>query len=188
MIQSLSNILKSTPYQQSLQSGEWKSFAARIRKDRGNSCECCKRGNIELNVHHIAYEEGKQPWEYAHDDVVLLCRGCHRELHDQLKQFRRFVFGKMTPQSFKILNGALSVAFDKHDPLKFAHALADFVGTPSVVDRHSKAWLEFEKAKSDIEATSDSAIRRADGQSYAATNDHHRGSQHDAKQPIHRMR
>jgi hypothetical protein len=74
------------------------------------------------------------------DEVVLLCRPCHKELHEHLNQFRKFVFTKLTPQSFRVLNGALSVALDHYDPLIFAHALAEFVSDTESVNQYAAKW------------------------------------------------
>lgn len=161
MMQSIGNILRGNEYQQTLKDGRWVSFANGVRKSRGNCCEMCKRGNVETNVHHIAYEAGKKPWDYGFDEVVLLCRSCHEAMHDELKLFRKFVFGRLSPQSFRILDAALAVALDHHDHLKFVHALAEFVGTPSMIERYSEAWRDFEKAKTEVQAKGDAAITRA---------------------------
>lgn len=133
------DILRKSGYQNELDSGEWKDFAGRIKQAR-NYCECCKRSKVQLEVHHFSYQRDRKPWEYGETEVVVLCRACHGELHEHLQNFRRFVFAKMTPQVFNVLNGALAVAFDKYDPLVFAHALAEFVSTPSMVERYAKAW------------------------------------------------
>lgn len=137
---SLQSILRAGSYQSKLQDPEWKSFTRIIRNERSNACEICKRIGIELNVHHPFYEPDREPWQYAKDEVILLCRHCHSQMHDQLKKFRKYVFGKFTPATFRVVNGALAVALDHYDPLVFAHALAKFVSTPSMVQRYADAW------------------------------------------------
>jgi hypothetical protein len=61
-------------------------------------------------------------------------------MHEQLKKFRKYVFGKMTPRILQVVNGALAVAFEQYEPLVFAHALAEFVSTPSMIQRYADAW------------------------------------------------
>lgn len=133
------NILQKSKYELELDSAQWKVFATRTKTDR-NFCESCKRKDVQLEVHHISYDRDRKLWEYGRDEVVVLCRACHGKLHEHLGNFRRFVFGKMSPQVFQILNGSLAVAFDTYDPVVFAHALAEFVATPSMVERYAKAW------------------------------------------------
>lgn len=137
---SIGSILRSTGYDSKLSSPEWQAFARRVRRERGNACEMCKRGHVVTQVHHWFYERNREPWEYRTDEVVVLCHGCHKEIHEHLKQFRKFVFIHLNPQVFKILNGALAVALTQYEPLVFVHALAEFVSTPSLVQRYADAW------------------------------------------------
>lgn len=133
-------ILNRTVYREKLNTEQWKQFARAARERAGFACQICKRGNIRLDVHHIAYNEGMDIHEYANDEVIVLCSECHKEMHEQLQKFRKYVFGKMNPQAFKTINGALAVALSTYEPLVFAHALAEFVSTPSLVKRYSEAW------------------------------------------------
>ena len=127
-------------YSQKLSTREWREFTKAARNFHGNHCKCCRRKDVVTQVHHIYYDPSKEPWEYDFNDTVLLCKACHEELHKQLNDFRRFVFRNLTPQSFGMLNGALAVAVDKYDPLTFAHALAEFVSNPRLVQNHADAW------------------------------------------------
>lgn len=136
---SIKEIIGNT-YQQKLTSGQWSSFSSSIRRKRKNACESCRRTNVITQVHHIVYEPGKQPWESDEKDVVLLCESCHKQLHDELNNFRRFTFRFMTPQAFLIFNRALMVAAIEYDPLVFAHAFAEFVGNENLVNNHAKTY------------------------------------------------
>lgn len=138
----LSQILgKGGQWSQQLSTDEWKGFAKGVRSRRGNACECCRRTNLELNVHHAFYDPNLKPWEYGDDDVVLLCHQRHQEIHEQLKKFRRYVFKYLTPQSFRVLNGALAVGLTQYDPLRFCYALAEMAGSPGSVERFCEAWI-----------------------------------------------
>jgi hypothetical protein len=119
----------------------WKSFARSIRRERGNFCECCKQSNKEIHVHHFSYEKDKPIWESDAEDVALLCRECHQSLHSELRNFRRFVFRKLSPQSFRVFNAALKVGLDFNDPLKLAYAFAE------MASRRDAAWIELEAEK-----------------------------------------
>lgn len=129
-------------YREKLGQAEWKEFARSARERAGNACEICRRSDVQLQVHHAFYEPGRDPWEYAGEDVVVLCRGCHHETHVQLQKFRRFVFKKFNPASFRVLNGALAVAGDHYDPLKFAYAVAELAASPGAVERFFKAFMD----------------------------------------------
>lgn len=140
-MRSLSELLgRGSQYRDLLRTEAWKTFSRRIRDVNGNACRACKRSNVVTQVHHFAYESDRLPWEYKDDEVVLLCGACHEQLHTQLQQFRRFVFGKLTPQSFQVLNGALAVGLDHVDPLKLAYAIAEMCASPQSVERFAGAW------------------------------------------------
>ena len=36
-----------------------------------------------LNVHHICYRIGKEPWEYENNELVTLCSECHKKIHSE---------------------------------------------------------------------------------------------------------
>jgi 5-methylcytosine-specific restriction endonuclease McrA len=62
---------------------EWKQKRSEILKRDGYSCRKCgsrgKHGN--LRVHHIKYQPGLKPWEYADETLISLCKDCHTSLH-----------------------------------------------------------------------------------------------------------
>lgn len=126
-------------YRNELATPEWSNFSSRIRKTR-NYCECCRRQDVVLNVHHIFHDPERSLWEYEPEALIVLCEKCHRELHEQLKAFRKCVFRKLKPQCFRVLNGALAVALEQYDPLVFCHALAEFVSNPHLVQKYAEAW------------------------------------------------
>jgi len=134
-------------YGAKLATGEWKDFSSRIRKERGGACEYCRRADVVTQVHHVCYEQGKEPWDSEHGDVMLLCVSCHAIMHAELTNFRKFVFGFFTPQSFPRFNRALMVALHRYDPLLFSSAFAEFVGNENLVNNHAKA-IGFNSAQS----------------------------------------
>lgn len=129
-------------YKALLQSDEWKAFSRDIRQNYGGCCAVCKRRDIVTHVHHLFYDLDRLPWEYGNEEVVLLCAPCHHEMHQHLQSFRKYVFGKLTPQTFRVLNGALAVGLDHNEPLKLMHAIAELCGSPNSVNRFAKAWDE----------------------------------------------
>lgn len=135
----VTNPINLSRYQQLLNTPEWKEFSARIKRTR-NFCFYCHRSDVALEVHHPFYDRDRKPWEYHDDEVITCCRACHREMEDQLKKFRTYVFRHMHPKAFRVLNGAMAVAVKEYDPLMFCHALAEFVSNRSLIESHAKAW------------------------------------------------
>ena len=140
-MKSIGEIFGSTSYASQIKDERWTAFAAGIRKQR-NFCECCRRSGIVLQVHHLFYEFNRNLWDYDGDEVIVLCESCHKDIHEQLKQFRKHVFRYLNGQSFKVLNGALAVGLTTYDPLTFCHALAEFVSNKRLVENHARAWAE----------------------------------------------
>lgn len=81
-IKKLEDVLSfaSTPYAQLLNQKEWKERRKEIFKLKGKVCSKCG-ATKDLHVHHLYYENGKKPWEYPDDALIVLCKDCHNETH-----------------------------------------------------------------------------------------------------------
>lgn len=135
-------------YGAKLASSQWREFAKSVRRQRGNYCELCKRGGLITQVHHWCYDSGREPWDYDIQDVVVLCEGCHKALHEHLNNFRRYIFRQLTPRAFQVLNGALAAMLkENEDPLLVAYALADLALTAGAVKRMAGHWAAGEAKK-----------------------------------------
>lgn len=79
--------LKSSPlptpymhYVGQLSDARWKAFREFVFVVRGEKCETC--GNTtNLQVHHLQYRNYAMAWEYNCNEVVVLCRNCHKKIH-----------------------------------------------------------------------------------------------------------
>lgn len=138
-MRSAENIINSIFRTNQYDSEEWRKFSSRIKSTR-NCCECCNRTGITLNVHHLFYNNDRKLWDYKDDEVIVVCRDCHKALHTEMVKFRTHVFRYLTPRSFAILNGALAVGLTHYAPLKFVRALAEFVSNERLVNNHEKTW------------------------------------------------
>lgn len=107
----------------------WKKAATQVKLEQGNACQCCRRSDSPTRIHF--YGDG----DYNAKDCVQLCEPCYEGLHKNLVAFKRFIFRKLTPRAFEVLNGALAVGTDHNDPLTLAHAIAGLVSRPTSVDR-----------------------------------------------------
>ena len=128
-------------YAQKLADPRWAAFTKEVRSSKGNACECCRQGGKVLQVHHLFYQPDREPWDYAMHEVALLCSSCHAQSHEHLAEFRQFVFRKLTPAGFRVLNGALAVGLEHNDPLVFAYAVASLAASPGAVKRFADDWI-----------------------------------------------
>lgn len=67
-------------YNEQLESKEWEAYRNFILVAKGHECEVCGK-KTWLQIHHKAYKNGHKAWEYLPNEVVVLCRDCHKNIH-----------------------------------------------------------------------------------------------------------
>lgn len=66
-------------YKDKLKKPKWQKKRLEIL-DRDNfTCTSCKSSENELQVHHLDYLPGIDPWEYPNDMLITLCIYCHNK-------------------------------------------------------------------------------------------------------------
>lgn len=53
------------------------------------TCQMCgakASDGTTLNVHHLRYHRGAQPWEYDDKELLTLCESCHKKEHDRIRE------------------------------------------------------------------------------------------------------
>ena len=81
------NELRSMPYQEYLQTIEWRERRTRHVESAGHACQVCNARNVQLNVHHRTYERrGAELYQ----DLIVLCRDCHTLFHRNGKLVKYF--------------------------------------------------------------------------------------------------
>lgn len=70
-------------YDEYIKSDEWRQKRPKILALKGNKCAIC--GNYYgLDIHHLNYDSLGYEENNNFADVIPLCRGCHRKIHDIL--------------------------------------------------------------------------------------------------------
>lgn len=54
-------------------------------------CEGCTDCDSPLHVHHRQYFKGRKIWEYADDELEVLCDSCHQEAHHLLDELKPLI-------------------------------------------------------------------------------------------------
>lgn len=67
-------------YKDQLSRPEWIAFRQFILVARKAECEICGSKH-NLQIHHLRYIENRKAWEYLPDDIMVLCRKCHKMAH-----------------------------------------------------------------------------------------------------------
>jgi 5-methylcytosine-specific restriction endonuclease McrA len=68
-------------YEDKLRDPRWQKRRREILALAGYCCERCMSIEPPLHVHHRAYRDGAEPWEYADDELECLCENCHEDEH-----------------------------------------------------------------------------------------------------------
>jgi hypothetical protein len=68
-------------YTEKLKDPRWQRKRLEImERDDFRCCECGDKDST-LNVHHLYYEKGNDPWDYANCFLKCLCASCHESWH-----------------------------------------------------------------------------------------------------------
>lgn len=77
-------------YTKLLKDPKWKSKRLEILERDNNTCSGCGKTD-NLQVHHLIYEDAP-PWESRNEDLITLCKLCHKEWHNKHKPGNRNYF------------------------------------------------------------------------------------------------
>ena len=72
------------PYSLLLQRREWDVKRMRILTRDNRTCQKCGRSEkdgVTLQVHHLHYISGLDPWEYKDSELITYCEQCHAAVH-----------------------------------------------------------------------------------------------------------
>ena len=86
--------MTSKEYRELLLLPEWREFRKKFIDESGGKCEKCDtEGSADnpLEVHHKKYIDGRKPWEYSEDELMVLCKRCHEKLHHNLANCGKWV-------------------------------------------------------------------------------------------------
>jgi hypothetical protein len=89
-----------------------------IARDKG-TCQSCGDTEGIMQVHHEYYQDGRDPWDYPDNALILLCKGCHS------------VEERNRKEAFRGLNRAIADAgFTREDVEKLTQAFSGIVVKP----------------------------------------------------------
>lgn len=74
-------------YPDRLRLPQWQKKRLQVLKRDKFTCLLCRDKETELQVHHLKYEFGRDPWEYELTNFQTLCKYCHK-ICDHVKGFK----------------------------------------------------------------------------------------------------
>jgi hypothetical protein len=72
---------RQAEYAELLKKPQWQKRRLQMLEAAGWKCVECGAEEHQLHVHHKRYIAGAKPWEYADEDLAVLCDGCHDKAH-----------------------------------------------------------------------------------------------------------
>lgn len=81
-----------TEYRELLKDSRWQDKRYQILERADYACESCG-SRYALQIHHVRYVHGRQPWDYMNSELRCLCSDCHETAHGL-----RIDFPKAIPQ------------------------------------------------------------------------------------------
>jgi hypothetical protein len=78
----------SKTYTEQLRDPRWQEKRPEILHRDGFMCCICQDTEKELHVHHQAYRRGVPPWGYDDNEYCTLCRDCHAETEEMIREVR----------------------------------------------------------------------------------------------------
>lgn len=69
-------------YAEKLKDPRWQKKRLEVMERDQFMCRKCRARDKTLNVHHLAYKKGKNPWEYEDDLLLTVCEDCHAQIED----------------------------------------------------------------------------------------------------------
>lgn len=73
-------------YSEKLRDPRWQKKRLEILSRDDFTCQFCQDKETTLNVHHVLYKYGKEPWDYENLYLITLCEKCHAEETESRKE------------------------------------------------------------------------------------------------------
>lgn len=72
-------------YSEKLESPLWQKKRLEIMNRDNWTCQHCGTKTTQLQIHHLDYWKGLDPWEYPADMLITVCKDCHKEENIRFK-------------------------------------------------------------------------------------------------------
>lgn len=100
-------------YSSKLRDPRWQKKRLEVMESAGFKCARCGEEGEELNVHHVVYQKGLDPWEYDTVDLACLCKSCHEATHSAIKDLSRLASSIADPPFYGLMK---IIAMAKENP------------------------------------------------------------------------
>ncbi len=122
--------MNSTTYSQKLQNPQWQRKKTEILLRDNFTCKCCGDTTTQLEVHHVEYFHGMEPWEYPNEMLLTTCHDCHEK---ELVRYRHELY---------LLQALKTSGFYAVEILAIAQILYTFKPFISFIRLHIKTFMK----------------------------------------------
>jgi hypothetical protein len=139
--------MKEQTYAEKLRDPRWQKKRLQIMDRDDYKCVICTERTKTLNVHHVKYITGKEPWDYDDSLLLTLCEECHEDISRDKKKIKNQVDDIIDPFSLNQLNEIIELL--RKYGFHHADIVTDFIqlihsceyGEMVAVDRYIKTRL-----------------------------------------------
>lgn len=127
-------------YGEKFRDPRWQKVRLEILNRDGWSCKHCGDKDKNLQVHHLFYVWGNDPWDYPSWSLVTLCDECHKDETEIAKQEREFLMYTIAMAASK--DGSDYLARHYLESLKMlVHEIIENSGSPTIEVLRAIEWL-----------------------------------------------
>jgi hypothetical protein len=129
-------------YSEKLKDPRWQKKRLEIFQRDNFECQHCHETSITLNIHHLKYIKGNNPWEYDNKYLLTLCEDCHEIDYQYRKEAEQNILDSFALGKFCVdeLNIAAGYILDHAEELKQLFFQDEWKQIRQWMDEH-----EFEK-------------------------------------------
>ena len=103
-------------YSDKFKDPRWQKRRTEIMNRDKFTCRICGDEKNTLNVHHILYKKGAEPWEYEDHELLTVCEKCHAQfIPEFMEGLALFIFAfllrykKISPVAIRDLASKKSI-------------------------------------------------------------------------------
>ena len=87
-------------YSEKLKDPRWQKKRLEILERDEWKCKKCFDSESTLVVHHLKYEQGKEPWECDEKYLITLCQSCHDAEFEVRPEYEKMILSILKEKGF----------------------------------------------------------------------------------------
>lgn len=139
----------SKSYFEKLKDPRWQKRRLEILDRDKFTCCACHATELELHVHHAAYERGCDPWDAPDDALITLCQPCHKVAEHLVKTVRKHAATEHGCNLYLLISNFVEAFPD--DCGELANLLANLYRCPELIPSMAKVAMAAASREYEIE-------------------------------------